>query len=143
MSNDILISIFPKYLKEIYKKTKNFEFRPFVLNDEYINIWVYETRPIKQLNTFLVVKKPVTDLSNSISKHYGLGDEKFEENIKNGRVGYEIISVQRINTPLTLEELKILGLYNAPQNYLKIDNYPKLKRKLAQIKVNRYKIKDS
>lgn len=87
MSSDILISIFPKYLKDIYKGTKNFEFRPFAISDDYIRVWVYETRPIKKLNTLLIVRRPVNNLSDSVSKHYGLGDDKFEENIKNGRVG--------------------------------------------------------
>lgn len=132
MSSDILISIFPKYLKDIYKGTKNFEFRPFAISDDYIRVWVYETRPIKKLNTLLIVRRPVNNLSDSVSKHYGLGDDKFEENIKNGRVGYEIVSVKKLDNPISLDELKSLGLYNAPQNYLKIDNFPKLKERLTE-----------
>lgn len=132
MSSDILISIFPKYLKDIYKGTKNFEFRPFAISDDYIRVWVYETRPIKKLNTLLTVRRPVNNLSDSVSKHYGLGDDKFEENIKNGRVGYEIVSVKKLDNPISLDELKSLGLYNAPQNYLKIDNFPKLKERLTE-----------
>lgn len=132
MSSDILISIFPKYLKDIYKGTKNFEFRPFAISDDYIRVWVYETRPIKKLNTLLIVRRPVNNLSDSVSKHYGLGDDKFEENIKNGRVGYEIVSFKKLDNPISLDELKSLGLYNAPQNYLKIDNFPKLKERLTE-----------
>lgn len=132
MSSDILISIFPKYLKDIYKGTKNFEFRSFAISDDYIRVWVYETRPIKKLNTLLIVRRPVNNLSDSVSKHYGLGDDKFEENIKNGRVGYEIVSFKKLDNPISLDELKSLGLYNAPQNYLKIDNFPKLKERLTE-----------
>lgn len=139
MKSDILISIYPKYLEQIRNNKKNFEFRPFVIHDNYINVWVYETRPIMEVNTFMVVRKPIKKLSDSISKYYGLGNEKFIENINNGRVGYEIVSVSTLSTPISLKELKNLGLYNAPQNYLKIDNYPKLKQRLSHIDVNKMK----
>lgn len=44
----------------------------------------------------------------------------------------EIVSVKKLDNPISLDELKSLGLYNAPQNYLKIDNFPKLKERLTE-----------
>ncbi len=134
MSKNILVSIYPDYLNAIKKKKKNFEFRPFEIatNDDSIIMWLYETRPIMRINSFIETHNPVTDLNASHSKHYGLGDDRFYKNISNKRFAYEIKSLTLLNNGLSLRDLKKLGLYNAPQYYVDLSNYPSIYNELKK-----------
>ncbi len=78
MTNNILISIYPRYMEKIINKQKNFEFRNFYLTSHPYNIfWIYETIPTKALKYKLIVKNPITKLKKN--QHYFLGDDKFEQ----------------------------------------------------------------
>ncbi|BBU67275.1 hypothetical protein EfmKUHS13_28930 (plasmid) [Enterococcus faecium] len=78
MTNNILISIYPRYMEKIINKQKNFEFRNFYLTSDPYNIfWIYETIPTKALKYKLIVKNPITKLKKN--QHYFLGDDEFEQ----------------------------------------------------------------
>lgn len=134
MNKEILISIYPSYLRQIREGIKNFEFRPFKLDsgsEEFIYMWVYETRPIMAINTLLLVKNPIVDLEKSITGNYGLGEQEFVKNVNNNRYAYEIIKVYNLKYPILLSDMKKLGIYNAPQNYLILNKYKQLFNRLS------------
>lgn len=128
---DIVLSIYPTYNKLIKEGIKNFEFRPFELTSETgeINMWVYETKPTMAIKYLMVVRNPVSVLNES--SVYGLGNDKFNEIISTGRVGYEIIKLYELVNKVPLSKMKLLGLC-APQNFLYLKNKPSLLKELKQ-----------
>lgn len=125
MATNILISIYPELMPQLESGIKNFEFRPFVINDDSITMWLYETKPTKLLNAVMNVKPAISVLSDN--QHYGLGDDKFYEIINTGRVAYEITSFRWLDNPIDIKKIKTYyGLANAPQNFVYLQNYPKL-----------------
>lgn len=139
MDKEILISIYPEYLKQIHEGKKNFEFRPFKFHntsDNLIMMWVYETRPVMMINTLLFVKNPILRLQDSVSGEYRLGKEEFIKNVENNRYAYEIIEAYKLKNPISLVDMKKFGLYNAPQNYLIVNRYDKLLKRLEIEKGN-------
>lgn len=135
-NKEILLSIYPKYNNLIKNGIKNFEFRSFKLHSEsgFIIMWVYETLPTKSIKYKMTVKNPISKLSEN--QIYGLGNDRFEKLINEGKVAYEIISFEEILTPITLEDLKKLQV-SAPQNYLYTKNYTQLETLLNLVKTSK------
>ena len=129
MNKEILISIYPKYNELIKSRIKNFEFRPFKILDStgQIVMWIYETRPTKAIKYKMIVKEPIQKLKPKQS--YGLGNDKFQEIINNGKFAYEIISFEELVTPISLDYMRKLNIA-APQGYAYINRYPQLKQVL-------------
>lgn len=135
MTNNILISIYPRYMEKIINKQKNFEFRNFYLTSDPYNIfWIYETIPTKALKYKLIVKNPITKLKKN--QHYFLGDDKFEQLVQKGKYAYEIIHLEEILLPISLSNLKNLGV-TAPQGYAYIKKYPSLVDILEKVELKR------
>lgn len=129
MTTHILISVYPKIMRLLESGIKNFEFRPFVINDDEIVMWLYETKPTMMLIAKMTVKNPVSNLP--LGSHYGLGDHEFFKIINTGRFAYEVIELKKIDDPISIKELKtIYNLGNAPQNFVYLSNYPKLLKDL-------------
>lgn len=80
-------------MPQLENGTKNFEFRPFTINDNEIVMWLYETKPTMLLNARMTVKNPVTQLPNGT--HYGLGDDEFFKIINTDRVAYEVVDFKK------------------------------------------------
>ncbi|KAA8380220.1 hypothetical protein FE410_08360 [Leuconostoc carnosum] len=83
------------------------------------------------INTLLLVKNPIVDLEKSITGNYGLGEQEFVKNVNNNRYAYEIIKVYNLKYPILLSDMKKLGIYNAPQNYLILNKYKHLFNRLS------------
>lgn len=125
MTTHILISVYPRIMRLLESGIKNFEFRPFVINDDEIVMWIYETKPKMMLTAKMTVQNPVSDLP--FGAHYGLGDHEFFQIINTGRVAYKVIELKKIDSPISIKELKtIYNLGNAPQNFVYLSNYPRL-----------------
>lgn len=116
-------------MPQLENGTKNFEFRPFTINDNEIVMWLYETKPTMLLNARMTVKNPVTQLPNGT--HYGLGDDEFFKIINTDRVAYEVVDFKKIDDPISIKDLKtVYKLGNAPQNFVYLSNYPTLLERL-------------
>lgn len=62
------------------------------------------------------------------------------KNIKNivssGRVSYPIKKIYKLEDPVLLKDLQVeFGIKNAPQNYIKMSNYPSLQVRLHRSKL--------
>jgi predicted transcriptional regulator len=63
MTNNILISIYPRYMEKIINKQKTLNLEISILPQILINIfWIYETIPTKALKYKLIVKIQLLNL---------------------------------------------------------------------------------
>lgn len=136
-NKEILLSIYPKYIKLIKTQKKNFEFRSFNINSEngYLTFWVYETAPVKSLKYKMVVKNPTNKLEKGME--YFIGNRRFYQLINEGKLGYEIIHFEELLNPIPLEQMKRFGV-SAPQGFTYLKNHSELKKILDSI--NLYKV---
>lgn len=57
----VLLSIKPKYVEEINKGSKLYEFRKVIFNDDIKTIYVYETAPTKKIVGKIIIDDIIED----------------------------------------------------------------------------------
>lgn len=135
-SREILISVYPKYMDLMFDGIKNYEFRPFEFDfgDDLVAFWIHETKPVKAITGVMYVSNPISEESDG--DPYGLGSEEFKSIVSSGRVAYPIKKIYKLQEPVLLKELQEeFGIKNAPQNYIKLSNYPSLQARLHSSKL--------
>ena len=115
---DLIISIRPQHVANIVRRTKNHEFRNYLLPVSVRRLWIYETSPasaIRYVATISHGKRP-----GEIRNSDGLKNDEFDRGSMEGRVkyAYEILRLEELEEPFTLGALKANGwLGGAPQKY--------------------------
>ena len=64
----VLLSIKPKYVKEIKKRSKLFEFRKQIFKQFTDEIWVYESAPTKRIVGKIIVSDIIKDSPKNLWK---------------------------------------------------------------------------
>jgi hypothetical protein len=130
--NKVLISIKPEFTNLIETKEKNYEFRNYLISnlDEMI---IYESISSK-IKYIMKVGKPICYPDKILEN--GIGNKEFNEG-KKYKYAYPIISLKKLDIPISLTEMK--SKYNAsvPQKYVYMNKYPLLESALENKK---YKI---
>jgi hypothetical protein len=115
--SDIIISIHPKYVADIVGRTKDHEFRTYMIPNQVKRMWIYETAPsssIKYMASISAAKKP-----GQISNLRGMGNREFNAGGVEYYYAYEIFQVYSLADPLPLTTLKAKGwIKGPPQKYL-------------------------
>ena len=115
---DIIISIHPQHVENIVNRTKNHEFRKYLLPSSVKRLWIYETSPassIKYLATISPGKRP-----GEICDPTGLRNDEFDSGELEAlaKYGYEILKLEELPRSYSLAELKEEGwLKGPPQKY--------------------------
>lgn len=124
--NKILLSIKPKFIEEIKKGNKKFEFRKTIFkNTDIDTVIIYASSPIsKAIGEFKIKNILVNcpkELWRQTSKNAGITSEFFEEYFNNKKIGYaiEISELVIYSEPLDIQ--KKFGL-KAPQSFCYIKN---------------------
>ncbi|KAL3425372.1 hypothetical protein PVAG01_02163 [Phlyctema vagabunda] len=121
---DILISIHPQHVAHIVARTKNHEFRKYLIPTTVTRMWIYETAPTSAVQYCVVIPpgKPPGALAEDDLE--GLKNRQFNDGdtLKPGgsgsRYAYKILELYRLETTFTLAGLKAKGwLKGPPQKY--------------------------
>jgi predicted transcriptional regulator len=124
LRTDILISIYPKHVANIVTRQKNHEFRKYLIPSTVERIWIYETAPISAIQYCAVIdpgKQPgelaEDDLDALDNRKFNDG-ETLSPGGSGSRYAYKISGLYRLESSLTLEDLKRKGwAKGAPQKY--------------------------
>jgi len=124
LRTDILISIYPKHVANIVARQKTHEFRKYLIPSTVERIWIYETAPISAIRYCAVIdpgRQPgeltEDDLDALDSRKFNDG-ETLSPGGSGSRYAYKISGLYRLESSLTLEDLKRKGwAKGAPQKY--------------------------
>lgn len=121
----ILMSIKPKFVKEIFKGCKTFEFRKQLIKQESDQVIIYETCPTKKIVGYFKFTPPLVGTPQEIwgycKNTAGISKEEFFSYYKNAPLAfaYPIKDVRILEEPQ--DPQKIWDSFNAPQSYKYID----------------------
>lgn len=124
MKKGIFISIKPEFTKKIEKGEKNYEFRKYIPKEEFNKLYVYETVPTCSLKYILTIDK-IIKYPNKIDEK-GYGNDDFNNGLKKSKFAYHILRVEKLDSPISLKDLKNKFGFAAPQSYAYGTRYPEL-----------------
>ena len=120
-----ILSIKPKYVKEIVDGNKKYELRKVIFKKNVKKIYVYESAPTKKIvGTFKVgkvLKSEPAELWKSLSPFLGIDKKEYSRYFKNSKTAYAIEitgfkSVRPMKPRITFYNLMLRG-FKAPQSF--------------------------
>ena len=121
---DVVISIKPKFVDLIKDGQKNYEFRKYIPKKGVDRLWIYTSSPICTLEYVAEIDNIVTYPKHIIEE--GIGNDDFNNGLKQSKHAYHIKHLYRLKTPLKLERLRNEFSFTAPQSYFYLENNQKL-----------------
>ena len=121
---DDVLSIKPKFVNLIKDGHKNYEFRKYSPKKGVDRIWIYTSSPICSLEYVAEIDHIVTYPEHILEK--GVGNDEFNNGLKQSKYAYHIKHLYRLNTSLELKRLKNEFGFTAPQSYFYLDNNKEL-----------------
>lgn len=121
---DVVISIKPKFVDLIKDGQKNYEFRKSIPKKGIDRLWIYTSSPICTLEYVAEIDNIVTYPKHIIEE--GIGNDDFNNGLKQSKHAYHIKHLYRLKTPLKLERLRNEFGFTAPQSYSYLENNQKL-----------------
>ncbi|KAL4877119.1 hypothetical protein BJY04DRAFT_198990 [Aspergillus karnatakaensis] len=114
--HDILMSIKPEHMTNIANRTKNHEYRRYLLPSTVQRIWFYTTAPLSRLEYVARVSRGKT--RGEVPEDGGLGNAEFNAGMKVSKYAYEILELWKLREVITLKGAIERGyLKGAPQKY--------------------------
>ena len=126
----VLLSIKPKYVEEIKKKSKLFEFRKQIFKQFTNEIWVYESAPTKKIIVSDIIKDSPKNLWRQTKQVAGINKEDFFKYFEGKEEGYaiEIKDFYELESPLNPYEIE--EDFVPPQSFAYLDNFIGMKKQL-------------
>ena len=122
----VLLSIKPKYVKEIESGTKLYEFRKSIFKKDIDEIWVYASAPIKQIVGKIYIEKIIEDTPQNLwinCKNYaGIAKSDFFKYFGHKEKGYAIKIKEYEAFKSPINPYKEKKDFTAPQSYAYISN---------------------
>jgi predicted transcriptional regulator len=118
-SDAIYISIKPEFVSLIEKQEKNYEFRKYVPRKPFKYLYVYTTLPNGKLE-YIIEIDYILIYPQKIMEN-GIGNNEFNLGKKKSKYAYHIKHLYKLNTPLSLVELKKEYNFTPPQGYFYAD----------------------
>lgn len=127
----ILLSIKPKYVKEIEKGNKIYEFRKNIFKQEIQEIWVYASAPVKRIVGKIYIDKIIEDnprgLWKKCKKYAGIDEEDFFQYFNGKNKGYAIKIKKYKEFSKPINPYATNAKFVAPQSYAYVENiFPEL-----------------
>ncbi|KAL4932401.1 uncharacterized protein BDV17DRAFT_254363 [Aspergillus undulatus] len=114
--HDIFMSIKPEHITNIANRTKNHEYRRYLLPSTVQRIWFYTTAPLSRLEYVARVSRGKT--RGEVPEDGGIGNKEFNAGLKISNYAYEILELWRLQEVITLKGVIKAGyLKGAPQKY--------------------------
>lgn len=116
----VLMSIKPKFVKQIFEGIKLFELRKKIFRREVKTIIIYESSPTKKIVGEFIIDKIIRDTPQKIyldySEKLGISKKEYFEYFRNINVAYaiKIKKVIKYEKELTLSDFNVK---KAPQSY--------------------------
>jgi len=101
---DIIISIHPKHVLNIINRSKNHEYRTYLLPATIEKIWIYQTAPISAITH--VARISPGKLPGEITNLDGENNEDFNEG-KLGGYAYEILGLWEVKERWTVRIMAV------------------------------------
>lgn len=120
----VLMSIKPKFVKQIFEGTKLFELRKKIFRREVKTIIIYESSPTKKIVGEFIIDKIIIDTPQKIyldySEKLGISKKEYFEYFIDTKIAYaiKIKKIIKYEKELTLSDFK---LERAPQSYQYIE----------------------
>ncbi len=130
----VLLSIKPKYVEEIRKRSKLFEFRKQIFKQFTDEIWVYESAPTKRIVGKIIVSDIIKDSPENLWKHTkqvaGINKKEFFKYFEGKEEGYaiEIKDFYELESPINPYEIK--KDFVPPQSFVYLDNIKDMNEQL-------------
>ncbi|KAF8887858.1 hypothetical protein CPB84DRAFT_1684550 [Gymnopilus junonius] len=114
---DILISIKPVYMNYIIQRTKNHEFRKYLISKTVERMWLYVSSPDQTLRYIATISHGKSP--GEIEVEDGMGNADFNAGLKKGLAAYayEIKELYQLNEPLALAEMQKRYGMTFPQRF--------------------------
>jgi len=123
---NVLLSIKPKYVEEIKKGNKKYEFRKKGFSKKSINeAYIYSTSPIKKIIGSFKIKSIIKDHPKNLWATYkdfsGISEDEFFKYFGNREIGFaiEINRFKMFQNPIDPE--RMIPNFVAPQSFRYID----------------------
>ena len=132
----VLLSIKPKYVEEIKKRSKLFEFRKQIFKQFTDEIWVYESAPTKRIVGKIIVSDIIKDSPKNLWKQTklvaGINREDFFKYFEGKKEGYaiEIKDFYELQSPLNPYDIE--KDFVPPQSFTYLDNLLRVKKQLER-----------
>ena len=127
---DVVVSIYPKFTNLIKTGEKNYEFRKYVPKRGVNRLWIYSSSPICALEYMAEIDK-IVEYPEQIGES-GIGNDDFNNGLKNSKFAYHIKHLYKLPFPLPLERLRSKFNFSAPQSYFYLDSNDELKNFLSK-----------
>ena len=91
---NVLLSIRPKYVEEIIKGNKRYEFRKSIFKKNVDEVWIYATSPTKKIVGTFVIGKIIKDTPENLWKNLnelsGLSEQEFFDYFYGTKTGFAL-----------------------------------------------------
>lgn len=118
---NVLLSIKPKYVAEILKDNKKFEFRKRFFNEIPKRIFIYSSAPDKKIVGYFKYTKAICDTPEELwsrcNKRSGINMEEFFTYFKSSEKGFAIV-ISGLNKIAPINPKELLTDFIPPQSYL-------------------------
>lgn len=122
----VLLSIKPKYVEQIEKGSKLYEFRRVIFKQDIDEIYVYATAPIKQIVGKICIDEIIEDTPNnlwsSFKQNAGIKRKEFFEYFSGKEKGYAIKIKDFISFEEPIDPYQENPNFVPPQSYAYLDN---------------------
>jgi len=123
----VLLSIKPKYVKEILSGAKQYEFRKQIFKDESVKTYIYSSSPQKKIVACFHVGKIVKGHPNFLWEQFrdvsGISEQEFFEYFSDRVNGYAIRIDDLEPFPEPVDPHAMFERFVAPQSFCYVD-YP-------------------
>jgi hypothetical protein len=110
--SDIIISIYGEHVEKMVTRMKTHEFRDWKIPDSVCRVWIYLTKPAKELRYMCIFGPAQTQ--GQIHED-GVGNAEFNQGMKKSRFAYEVLQMYELNDPVSYQSMKDHGWPTAPQ----------------------------
>jgi len=115
-TTDIFMSIKPEHIQNIASRSKNHEYRSYLLPQSIRQIWFYTSSPVQCIE--YVARISQSKRPGEVPDDGGIGNAEFNAGLKNSNYGYEILSLWKFKEPVSLKQaIKEGFLKGPPQKY--------------------------
>lgn len=126
MKRTVLMSIKPRFVEEILKGTKHFEFRRVVFKHEEVDrVIIYASSPIKKVVAEFNVADIIVDspefLWERCKEYSGIDRESFMRYFSNKQKGFSIVIKNLTIYKQPIDPYKKVDNFRPPQSYMYLD----------------------
>lgn len=122
----VLLSIKPKYIKEIEDGAKLYEFRKSIFKQDTDEIWVYASAPVKQIVGKIYIDEIIEDtpqnLWHDFEQYAGIDKKEFFKYFSGKNRGYAIKIKEYEMFEEPIDPYNENSNFTAPQSYAYIAN---------------------